>query len=75
MKRTIKIAFVATFAMVVGYNIYKSQSVTTNMSEMALANMEALADPEIDIPYICPGDIPACYDDYYNLILDGIKQH
>ena len=41
---------------------------------ICLVAVVGLATPEIDIPYICVGDIPACYDDYYNIILDGFKQ-
>ena len=46
MKSIMKIAFVAVFAAVTGYNVYKSNSVMNGMSEMALANVEALADGE-----------------------------
>ena len=33
--------------MVAGYNVYKSNSVMNGMSEMALANVEALAGDEL----------------------------
>ena len=68
-----KVMIIVTVALIAGYNVYKSQSID-GMSELMLMNVEALATPEIDIPYICVGDIPACYDDYYNIILDGFKQ-
>ncbi|MBQ8603146.1 MAG: hypothetical protein IJ413_11525 [Bacteroides sp.] len=48
MKKFIKFAFVAAIAAVAGYNVYQSQSVMDNMSEFALANVEALADGEND---------------------------
>ena len=68
-----KVMIIVTVALIAGYNVYKSQSID-GMGELMLMNVEALATPEIDIPYICVGDIPACYDDYYNIILDGFKQ-
>ena len=37
-----KIAFVAAFAAIAGYGVYADQKVDT-MSDLALANMEALA--------------------------------
>ena len=46
MKKVIKFAFVVAVAMVAGYNVYKSHTVMTDMSEMALANVEALAQTE-----------------------------
>ncbi len=46
MKTLFKFAFVAAIVVVVGYNVYKSQSVMNGMSEMALANVEALASTE-----------------------------
>lgn len=69
-----KVVILAALAIIAGYNVYMSRP-TEGMTELMLMNVEALADPEIDIPYICPGNIPACYDDYYNIILDGIKQY
>ena len=42
MKKMIKIAFVAAFAAIAGYGVYANQKVDT-MSDLALANMEALA--------------------------------
>ncbi len=46
MKTLFKFAFVAAIVAVVGYNVYKSQSVMNGMSEFALANVEALASVE-----------------------------
>ena len=42
MKKFMKIAFVAAFAALAGYGVYANQKVDT-MSDLALANMEALA--------------------------------
>ena len=49
MKKKFMFAFIAAFAMVAGYNVYKSQSVMDGMSEFALANVEALAQTENDV--------------------------
>lgn len=45
MKKIVKFAFVAVFAAVAGYGVYVSQKPDT-MSELMLANVEALADNE-----------------------------
>ena len=42
MKKFMKIAFVAAFAAIAGYGVYANQKVDT-MSDLALANVEALA--------------------------------
>lgn len=42
MKKFTKIAFVATFAIIAGYNVYSSQK-TVTLSDLALTNVEALA--------------------------------
>ena len=68
-----KVVIIVTVALIAGYNVFKSQSINS-MNELMLMNVEALATSEIDFPYICAGDIPACYDDCYNIILDGFKQ-
>lgn len=65
---------VSIVAIVAGYNIYTSQNSNVNFSDLALANIEALAaDPEITFPYICAGDFYGCYDPYYHEIFLGIK--
>ena len=46
MNKLFKFVFIAVFAAVTGYNVYKSQSVMNGMSEFALANVEALARGE-----------------------------
>lgn len=43
MKKFLKYAFVAAFATVAGYGVYSSQKADT-MSDLMLANVEALAD-------------------------------
>lgn len=47
MKKLIKkAAFVAVFALAAGYGVYSSQE-AVELSDLALANVEALADEEI----------------------------
>ena len=45
MKKFMKVAFVAIFAVTAGYGVYSSQKADV-MSELALANVEALASGE-----------------------------
>ena len=45
MKKIIRVAFAATFACIAGYGIYTSQQ-ESGLSELALANIEALANGE-----------------------------
>ena len=45
MKKFMKIAFVAAFVAVAGYGVYASQK-SDVMSDLALANVEALASGE-----------------------------
>ena len=47
-KKFIKVAFVAAIAMVGGVNVFNAQKVNT-LSDVALANVEALADAESDL--------------------------
>ena len=55
-KNIIRTAFVAAFALMAGYSVYTSQQ-KKNISELALANVEALADNE-ENP-LCPN---GCFD-------------
>mgnify|MGYP001164533280 FL=1 len=45
MKKVIKLAFVAVFVAVAGYGVYANQT-SNAMSDLALANVEALASGE-----------------------------
>ena len=49
MKKIMKIAFVAAFAAVAGYGVYANQQ-SEAMSDLMLANVEALAGSEISNP-------------------------
>ena len=48
MKKFIRIAFVAAFAAVAGYGIYTNQKAEP-MSDLMLANVEALANDEMNV--------------------------
>ena len=52
MKKYLKFAFVAAFAAIAGYGVYTSQK-TNAMSELVLANVEALATPEQPSTNLC----------------------
>ncbi|WP_294634849.1 NVEALA domain-containing protein [uncultured Bacteroides sp.] len=54
MKKVIRIAFVAAIA---GYGVYTNQKTDNVMSELMLANVEALANDENPM---CPN---GCFDD------------
>ena len=77
MKKMIKIAFVAAFAAVAGYGVYANQQ-SEAMSDLMLANVEALADCEItkggSVKLKCTGD-GSCSKSYlgYTLTCDGTK--
>ena len=43
MKKFIKLAFVAPIVAFPGYNVYQSQSVMNNVSELLLTNVESIA--------------------------------
>ena len=45
-KDFLKVLAVAAFAMIAGYNVYQAHSETEGMSELMLANVEALAAGE-----------------------------
>ena len=47
-KKFIKVAFVAAIAMVSGVNVFNAQQVNA-LSDIALANVEVLADEESDL--------------------------
>ncbi len=70
-KNLLCIVVVVAIVAVAGYNVYISQS--EKLSALVLANVEALADPEVDIPYICVGEEKACYDPYYHEVFEGYR--
>lgn len=64
--RILKIAFVMTVAMVGGINVFNAQKFET-LSNVALANVEALADDNDDNWY-CTGDDGVCLEDEKGVI-------
>lgn len=50
-KNILKLVFASAFALVVGYSVYASQK-KVEMSDLAMANVEALASGEINP--LCP---------------------
>lgn len=64
MKKVIKLTFVAAFVAVAGYSVYVFQSDT--ISDLALANVEALAQGESGGNVYCCGNYGTCM-----LILGG----
>lgn len=46
-KNILKITLIAAFALVAGYNMYTSQKSDVKLSDLTLANVEALADCEM----------------------------
>ena len=52
MKKMIKIAFVAAFVAIAGYGVYTNQKSET-LSDLTLANVEALAGGESGGYYCC----------------------
>lgn len=73
MKKVFMLALVGIVLSVASYGVYKTQSSEETMSDFMLANVEALTDPEVDIPYICMGEEKACYDEYYHEVYNGFR--
>lgn len=72
-KNILKATLVVAFALIAGLNVYNAQK-SDVMSDLALANVEALANGEVSIEYICMGNILGCYDGTYNHFFWGIRQ-
>lgn len=63
MRKIVKFAFVAAFAAIAGYGVYENQKADT-MSDMMLANVEALASGEgvvITCSRSCSDGIGRCW--------------
>ena len=71
-KNILKVAFVAAFALVAGYGIYTAKA-ETNLSDLALDNVEALASGEVEIGVICVTTCSYCWCGYFpeNYWADG----
>lgn len=61
-KNIIKLTMIAAVAIFAGYNMYQSNVKTEVMSDIALANVEALAQDEAGDWY--------CVGEFYTCILD-----
>lgn len=59
-KLSLKVAVVVAFVAVAGYGVYSSQKSNTTMSELALANVEALAGSEGATPCGGPKTYGTC---------------
>ena len=61
-KNILKATLVAAFGLIAGFNVYNSQK-SDVMSELALANVEALARYEVnpDCPNGCTSGNTGCY--------------
>lgn len=46
MENIAKVTLVVVFTTIIGYGVYTSQKIDSSMSELMLANVEALADGE-----------------------------
>ena len=75
MKKKISaVSMFAVVALVASINVYHSQR-TVDMSGVALANVEALAQGEVEFPYYCTGSAWACWDDVYYQTFPGDKYY
>lgn len=64
--KKMKIALMVTVMGIAGYNAYQSLSVMNGMSELALANVEALANTESsDCPNGCFDNGNGCFCHYW----------
>ena len=74
-KNIIRAALFAVFAFVAGYGVYTSQK-ETPMSDLAMANVEALAGGgEVIVgPWYCAGS-GYCYDVETHMGFDGTKYY
>ncbi len=71
-KNILKLLFASAFAFVAGYSVYTSQQ-KVEMSDWAMANVEALANGEVIVgPWYCAGS-GYCYDPDTHMLFDGTK--
>ena len=56
MKKFLKLTFIAAVAVAAGYTAYNQSQKAETLSDLALANVEALASGEVTIgPWYCAG--------------------
>jgi len=58
-KKILKVVFASAFALVAGYSVYASQQ-KVEMSDLAMANVEALAGGESGTVKCCPDPGDEC---------------
>ena len=71
-KNILKATLVAAFALIAGFNVYNSQK-SDVMSELALANVEALAGGESGGYYCCSPYSYECYRIVGGGIVHGLR--
>lgn len=73
MRNVLKIMLVSTLILISGYNVYISQQEEVEMSDLAMANVEALAEGEgrllvgcdgSSVVIICKRTCWSCYREY-----------
>ena len=64
--KILKVTIVAAFALIAGFNVYNAQK-SDVMSDLALANVEALASCESDLHYCFYRMTYTCMDISYNV--------
>lgn len=72
MKKMIKIAFVAAFVAIAGYGAYANQKANA-MSDLMLANLEALASGESGGNVYCCGNYGTCMWIVGGGVVKGVK--
>ena len=74
-KKNLKAAFVAVVALAAGINAHRAHCNQSPMSDFALANIEALADPSDFVEKKCSRATAwgNCYDSNHNLVCTYIK--
>ena len=72
MKKVIKLAFVAAFVAVAGYGVYANQT-SDAISDLALANVDALAQGESGGSYCCAPYSIVCYYVLGGGVVYGLK--
>ena len=68
MKKIIKIVFVAVFVAIAGYGVYTNQK-SEVMSDLMLANVEALADDEMNVGDLVDNCVWSEYSYCYYLVV------
>ncbi len=74
MVKKIRVVVLGWVAMAVAaVTVHVSSNDAPVLSTLNLENVEALAQGEVSIPYLCAGTPKLCYDAYYHEMFDGVK--